>query len=338
MMLNELTDYAGQHEIIAETITQNIVKEIGLLLKELKEERKRYLQEGQRHQNAYTVSLSQLDKAKRSYEKAFKEADKAHEAYLRADADLNLSRAEVEKAKNFSIMKGQIGDETKTEYANQLQKTNELQNRHFNELMPKVFNQLQELEERRITCLQSFVKQSALIERQVLPIIDRCVEGVIAASESIVPQEDSLLVVERHKSGNLPPEDFPFEDLSNPTAIPTRPGDESIHSAGKGSNHLNYSNSIKSETLRGTLSVARFRKRGGLFGMFSSNKVCPSFLLPYHAGQWIILFMTSDVRDHLVLAPLSDSFKVSLLLLFSLCRLLRQRGSILSPVSGFGFV
>lgn len=272
MMLNEVTDYAGQHEIIAENITQNIVKEIGLLLKELKEERKRHLHEGQRHQNAYTVSLSQLDKAKKSYEKAFKEADKAHEAYLRADADLNLSRAEVEKAKNFSIMKGQIGDETKTEYANQLQKTNELQNRHFNELMPKVFNQLQELEERRITCLQSFIRQSALIERQVLPIIDKCVEGVITASDSIVPRDDSILVIERHKSGNLPPEDFPFEDLSNPSTIPIRPGDESFQS-GKGSNHLNYSNSIKSETLRGTLSVARFRKRGGLFGMFASNKV-----------------------------------------------------------------
>lgn len=274
MMLNEVTDYAGQHEIIAENITQNIVKEIGMLLKELKDERKRHLHEGQRHQNAYTVSLSQLDKAKKSYEKAFKEADKAHESYLRADADLNLSRAEVEKAKNFSIMKGQISDETKTEYANQLQKTNELQNRHFNELMPKVFNQLQELEERRITCLQSFIRQSALIEKQVLPIIDKCVEGVISASDSIAPRDDSLLVIERHKSGNFPPEDFPFEDLSNPTTIPTRTGDEtSIHS-GKGSNHLNYSNSIKSETLRNTLSVARFKKRGGIFGMFASNKVC----------------------------------------------------------------
>lgn len=34
---------------------------------------------------------------KRSYEKAYKEAEKAVENYQKADADLNLSRAEVEK-------------------------------------------------------------------------------------------------------------------------------------------------------------------------------------------------------------------------------------------------
>src|ERR1700712_4223277 len=92
MMLQEVTDMAGQHEVIAENITAHIVKEIAMQLKELKEERKRYLQEGQRHQSSYSVSLSHLDKAKKSYEKAFKEAEKAREAYEKADADLNLSR------------------------------------------------------------------------------------------------------------------------------------------------------------------------------------------------------------------------------------------------------
>ena len=285
MMLGELTDYANQHEVIAENISQNIVKEISILLKELKEERKRYLQEGQRNQNAYAVSLSHLEKAKKSYEKAFKEADRAHEAFLRADADLNLSRAEVEKAKNFSIMKGQIGDETKTEYANQLQKTNELQRRHFNEWMPKVFNQLQELEERRITCLQTYMKQTAQIENQVLPIITKCLEGVVSAAESIDPSEDSRLVIERHKSGNLPPVDFPFEDLSNPSTIGTP---DTPAPGGKGSSHLNYSNSIKSETLRGTLSIARLRKRGGLLNMFSSNKVSPCGLLRHPSCKFLL--------------------------------------------------
>jgi hypothetical protein len=285
-MLQEVTDMAGQHEVIAETITANIVKEIAMQLKELKEERKRYLQEGQRHQTSYSVSLSHLDKAKKSYEKAFKEAEKAREAFERADADLNLSRAEVEKAKNFSFMKGQICEETKNEYANQLQKTNELQARHFKELMPKVYSQLQEMEERRITCLQSYVKQSALIQRQVFPIIDKCIEGIIKAADSIVPSDDSLLVIERYKSGNLPPEDIPFEDLSNPSPPDSLTlglnGDNfngGCNSSGgssgsRGSNQLNYSHSVKSGTLSGTLSVARFKKRGGIFGMFGgSNKV-----------------------------------------------------------------
>lgn len=306
-MLQEVTDMAGQHEVIAENITTHIVKEITMQLKELKDERKRYLQEGQRHQNSYSVSLSYLDKAKKSYEKAFKEAEKAREAYEKADADLNLSRAEVEKAKNFSFMKSGICEETKNEYANQLQKTNELQARHFKELMPKVYSQLQEMEERRITCVKSYIKQSALIQRQVFPIIDKCVEGVIKAADSIAPSDDSVLVIERYKSGNLPPEDIPFEDLSNPSppdsltlGINGDCNSSGSSSGSRGSNQLNYSHSIKSETLRGTLSVARFKKRGGIFGMFTgSNKVCIHTFFSRVILLAFALFLFFTISPHL---------------------------------------
>lgn len=71
--------------------------------------------------------LSSLDRAKKTYEKAFKEAERALENFQRADADLNLSRAEVEKQRTNMSIKSQHCEESKTEYANQLQKTNELQ-------------------------------------------------------------------------------------------------------------------------------------------------------------------------------------------------------------------
>lgn len=265
-MTQEITDLAGQHEVIAENMTTHIVKEIATLLKELKEERKRYLHEGAKNQNHLQNALQQLDKAKKAYEKAYKEAEKAQDNYQKADADLNLSRAEVEKARMISLTKNQMCDDCKTEYANHLQKTNELQRLHFTELMPKIFNQLQDMEERRAACIQNHMKQSALIQRQVFPIIDKCLEGVIKAAETIDPKEDTYQVIEKYKSGNFPPEDLPFDDLSNP-----RP--ESEISVSRGSTSLNYSNSIKSETLRGTLSAARFKKRGGIFGIFTSNKV-----------------------------------------------------------------
>ena len=266
LMTQEVTDLAGQHELIAENMSAHIVKEISTLLKEMKEERKRYLHEGAKNQNALHNALQQLDKAKKAYEKAYKEAEKAQDNYQKADADLNLSRAEVEKARMISTAKNQMCEDCKTEYANHLQKTNELQRLHFSELMPKIFNQLQDMEERRTACIQNYMKQSALIQRQVFPIIDKCLEGIIKASETIDPKEDSLQVIEKYKSGNMPPEDIAFDDLSNP-----RP--ESEITISRGSTALNYSNSIKSETLRGTLSAARFKKRGGIFGIFTSNKV-----------------------------------------------------------------
>ena len=281
--LSEINDIAGQHEIISEELLLNIVKEISVLLKELKEERKRYLTEGTKLQNNLQNAISSLEKSKRSYEKAFRESEKAHENYQKADADLNLSRAEVEKARQISMSKSQMCDDAKSDYAGHLQRTNEIQRQHYQELMPKVFHQLQDMEERRSQCIRNYIQQSAEIRRRVMPIIDKCIDGMINASEEIDPREDSRLVIEKYKSGVLPPDDFPFEDLSNP-----RHGEDGSILNGNGSDSsegttpngsrsgsmLHYSASVtRSETIRGTLSAAKFRKRGGIFGIFSSNKV-----------------------------------------------------------------
>lgn len=244
-------------------------------------------------QAAYSVSLTQLDKAKKSYEKAFKESEKTLDNYHRADADLNLSRAEVEKARIVSQTKGQMCEEAKTEYANQLQKTNILQRNHFTELMPKVYSQLQEMEQRRIACLQNYMKQSALIQRDVFPIIDKCLEGILSAAETISPADDMLTMTDGYDyTGNFPPDDFPFEDLSDPqTAADNR--------SATGSTHLNYSHSMKSETLRGTLSVAKLRKRAGIFNIFGSNKSDDYAELPPNQRRKRLVAKVNEIQSQI---------------------------------------
>ena len=68
-----------------------------------------------------------LAKTKEKYEKAFGASERALDAYKKADEDLNLSRAEVEKQRMNSTIKTQQCEDAKNEYANQLQKTNEWQ-------------------------------------------------------------------------------------------------------------------------------------------------------------------------------------------------------------------
>ena len=278
--LSEINDIAGQHELIAENLCLKIVKEIGTLLKELKEERKRYLQEGTRHQNALQSSIQLLEKSKRAYEKAFRESEKAADNYKKADADLNLSRAEVEKSRTISLSKNQMCDDAKSDYATHLQQTNDLQRQHYYDLMPKVFHKLQYMEERRAQCIKNFIQQSAEIRRNVIPIVDKCIQGMIDASEMIDPKEDSRLVIEKYKSGMEPPGDFPFEDLSNRrdedslfNGDSSDGGSVGGHSNHRGSTSLQYSKSVCTDTFRNTISASRFKKRGGLFGIFGSNKV-----------------------------------------------------------------
>jgi len=72
------------------------------------------------------------------------------------------------------------------------------------------------------------------------------------------------MVIERYKSGFPLPEDIPFEDLS---AI----------KSGEVQNPVNTVaiTSMRPEamTVKGTMSAGKVKKRVGLFGIFSSNKV-----------------------------------------------------------------
>ncbi|TMW39989.1 hypothetical protein DOY81_014931, partial [Sarcophaga bullata] len=112
-----------------------IIQGITLLSKTLREERKKCLSNGTYLQQNLTTQLASLERAKRNYEKAYRDSEKAVENYKKADMDLNLSRAEVERYKNIMTAKIQQSDDAKNEYANQLQKTNNLQQRHYNELL-----------------------------------------------------------------------------------------------------------------------------------------------------------------------------------------------------------
>ncbi|XP_037079941.1 formin-binding protein 1-like isoform X2 [Pollicipes pollicipes] len=261
-LLAEVGDLAGQHELVAEQLATSVVSDIVVVIKELKDERKQLLQEGARLHVQLQNQRLQLDKSKKSYEKAFREAEKALDAYRRADADLNLSRAEVEKQKMASSIKNQQCEDGKNEYANQLQKTNDLQHQHYAVLMPALFGHLQGLDERRARCMQAHIRRAVGIERHVFPIIHTCLDGILAAADNIDPDQDSQLVVERYKSGFEPPDAIPFEDLSE-----WRPGEAPL-----GQLPPPPASSPRPSTVKGTLSAARFKKRGGIFGIFSGSK------------------------------------------------------------------
>lgn len=90
-------------------------------------------------QQSLASQLSALERAKRSYEKAYRDSEKAIENFKKADMDYDLSRADVGRYKNTMTTKIQQSDDAKNEYANQLQKTNNLQHQHFTELLPQVY-------------------------------------------------------------------------------------------------------------------------------------------------------------------------------------------------------
>ncbi|KMY97582.1 formin-binding protein 1-like isoform X12 [Drosophila simulans] len=258
-LLKEVGDLAGQREVVSESLQLQIIAGVTLLSKTLREDRKKCLSDGATLQQNLTTQLSSLDRAKRNYEKAYRDSEKAVDSYKRADMDLNLSRAEVERYKNVMTSKIQQSDDAKNEYANQLQKTNNLQQQHYSMLLPSVLNRLQELDEKRTRGFREFIVGAADVESSVAPIIARCMEGIVKAGESINEKEDTFKVIERYQSGFTPPRDIPFEDLSkcDPDSV------QESHYSNSTSNHL---------TIRGTMSANKLKKRVGIFNIFGSNK------------------------------------------------------------------
>lgn len=261
-ILKEVADLAGQREVVAENLQLQVLQGITLLAKNLRDERKKSLNEGMTLTQNLNGQIASLDRAKRNYEKAFREAEKSIDAYQKADADFNLSRAEVEKQRNNMNIRCGQSEDAKNEYANQLQKTNKLQQTHYETSLPEVFNRLQELDEKRTRGLKEFIKGAADVESAVAPIIARCLEGMVKAADSINEKEDSLKVIEKYQSGFQPPGDLPFEDLSKADSDTSNNSQNYNNSTGGGLNHL---------TAKGT-TKDKLKKRVGLFGIFTSNK------------------------------------------------------------------
>uniref|UniRef100_A0A4W5L070 Formin binding protein 1a n=1 Tax=Hucho hucho TaxID=62062 RepID=A0A4W5L070_9TELE len=216
MTLNELNDYAGQHEVIAENLTTHIICELTRYIQELKAERKSHFHDGRRAQQHIENSWKQLESSKRRFERDCKEADRAQQYFDKIDADINVTKADVEKARQQAQLKHQVAEDSKNEYLTYLQKFNKEQNEHYYSLIPHIFQKIQEMEEKRIEKVGESMKTYAEVNRKVLPIVSKCLDGMTNAAASIdhFPQQDTKQVVESFKSGFEPPGDVEVEDYS----------------------------------------------------------------------------------------------------------------------------
>merc|ERR1719278_1192458 len=118
------------------------------------------------------------------------------------------------------------------------------------------------MDEQRVKMIQNFMRKSAQTEQDVIPIVGQCLEGVQRCTDSINEKEDSSLVIEKYKSGFLPPGDIPFEDLSSLDNV---------------SGNMNASTpqgtpSEKKTSILGTITGGKIKKRSGLLGIFGQNK------------------------------------------------------------------
>ncbi|KAM9245313.1 cdc42-interacting protein 4 isoform 2-T2 [Dugong dugon] len=202
-ILQEVNDFAGQRELVAENLSVRVCLELAKYSQEMKQERKMHFQEGRRAQQQLENGFKQLENSKRKFERDCREAEKAAQTAERLDQDINATKADVEKAKQQAHLRSHMAEESKNEYAAQLQRFNRDQAHFYFSQMPQIFDKLQDMDERRAA---------------------RLGDGYGLLSEAEL--QDSHVLIELHKSGFARPGDVEFEDFSQP--MNRAPSDSSL--------------------------------------------------------------------------------------------------------------
>uniref|UniRef100_A0A8C6R6I2 Thyroid hormone receptor interactor 10 n=1 Tax=Nannospalax galili TaxID=1026970 RepID=A0A8C6R6I2_NANGA len=215
-LLQEVNDFAGQRELVAENLGVQVCLELAKYSQDMKQERKTHFQEGRRAQQQLENVFKQLENSKRKFERDCREAEKAAQTAQRLDQDINATKADVEKAKQQAHLRSHMAEESKNEYAAQLQRFNRDQAHFYFSQMPQIFDKLQDMDERRASRLGAGYRLLSEAELQVVPIIGKCFEGMKVAAESVDAKNDSQVLIELHKSGFARPGDLEFEDFSQP--------------------------------------------------------------------------------------------------------------------------
>jgi len=246
--LQETDDFAGQREVIAEEMQNNILKDMHKLSSDSKTERKKAIATI----NDKRAHLEQLNKALQSakgrYDKASDDASNAFKAYETAQQSLDLTKAQILKFQKTSQDKGHIAEKAREDYNVALDNFNKTQTLYYDADLPNTINnELQKPEELRLTSLGGYFRTAAEIQQKVLPIISRCLEGMTNAGNFIDPAKDSLALIDVHKTGESPPASVEFEEW------------------GKGSTHTLASPQV-------TLMKNKVKSSKSVFGLSSKKK------------------------------------------------------------------
>eukprot|EP00057_Strongylocentrotus_purpuratus_P008472 XP_011662946.1 PREDICTED: formin-binding protein 1-like isoform X10 [Strongylocentrotus purpuratus] len=229
-ILSEVNSIANQHELIGEYLVTNVLKEVQALISELRSERKKHLQEFKQDDNNLEKSIRKMEGTKSTYKHS-------HEAWMtskmnfeKANEDMNQTKAQVEKYRATMNGKNSQKCECKDNYILQLDNTNKEQRDFYYTKIPQIFNKIQEMDERRNQRLGEFYTSYAEGHRQVIPLIQNCLDTMTSEAEKVDPSKDTQKTIEKYKSGLIPPDDFPMQDLDDPNSIGPDPDTVSITS------------------------------------------------------------------------------------------------------------
>jgi len=213
-ILQQLNYQANQHELIAENLNDQ-VKEFDSRINEVKKNLRTCKNDARAYEINLDKSLKTLDEAKKKYLKTHNEQEQAKLTFDNAEEDGSYSRNDISNLKTTFLNKTRANDDCKAQYANQLGKTNTVQKEYYDINLASVLQILQNLYEGNSNFWSSQMEKCVQFEIGVAPIIAKCHDSMVSAIKDVNSEKDSQIVMTNLKTGNVPPEDLPFEELDS---------------------------------------------------------------------------------------------------------------------------
>jgi len=216
-ILKETGYQAGQYEIFAELATKVIVKEIqneaAHIFRTIKENSKYEKKEQEKIDSSYM----RLDKSNLKYQKSYHDWKDSASSFEKADAAGKISRNEIFRMKGVSEKKHAEYEACFALYCEQVDRTNREQREYFDCTKPGILCGLQDVEQERIEFVVKILRMYLKGERQMVNMNEKCRESIEEEIDSIDVKKDISIVVERYKSGDLPPTDIHLEEIEKGT-------------------------------------------------------------------------------------------------------------------------
>lgn len=210
MILEELGYQAGQHELLAQTYNTDCSRIIEDHLKTVKTQTKKIKKEAEEIESRMKQVYKQLDKKKVNYAEAHSELENLK--IPTENDEKNLSRLELDKKISVINKKTRLLDDAKAQYAHQLLTTNNAQREYYAHHLPAVLDSLQSVFISNVNLVSNLISSCVDHEMGVMPIISKCHQEMISVARGIDGEADASHVVNRLKTGCVPPSDLQFEE------------------------------------------------------------------------------------------------------------------------------
>jgi len=213
LVLQETKYQANQHESLADLLVKSLTTKIQKKVKEFSEVTRKSIKEAKRISEEKEKSDRGIEKSKIKYQRSFFDWEQAEMDYTKADSSNEVSRNQIDKLKKTSTARQRMCEQYRGDYARELIRANEHQRAFYYTNLPTVLNNLQNLEVSRTNFLKEVLLEGVQAEKEISPIIVKCLEEIERCIESIDATADTQLVIDRHKTGNVPPCDSEFEEM-----------------------------------------------------------------------------------------------------------------------------